>query len=113
MSGPVLRCGDPKHGPALVRSLGGARTVQVVPLGLRRPAFLMRVIGAMFLRRLRSAVTVAQLGVFLQPSPLRERVSGDEPMTDAQASYLQTLSEQARQPFTLRKDLTGGGVQAH
>jgi hypothetical protein len=27
-------------------------------------------------------------------------------MTDAQASYLQTLSEQARQPFTLRKDLT-------
>jgi DUF3072 family protein len=33
-------------------------------------------------------------------------VSGDEPMTDAQASYLQTLSEQARQPFTLRKDLT-------
>lgn len=33
-------------------------------------------------------------------------VSGDEPMTDAQASYLQTLSEQARQPFALRKDLT-------
>jgi Protein of unknown function (DUF3072) len=33
-------------------------------------------------------------------------VSGDEPMTDAQASYLQTLSEQAHQPFTLRKDLT-------
>jgi hypothetical protein len=27
-------------------------------------------------------------------------------MTDAQASYLQTLSEQAHQPFTLRKDLT-------
>jgi hypothetical protein len=24
-------------------------------------------------------------------------VSGDEPMTDAQASYLQTLSEQAKQ----------------
>lgn len=33
-------------------------------------------------------------------------VSGDEPMTDAQASYLQTLSEQAHQPFTLGKDLT-------
>ncbi len=33
-------------------------------------------------------------------------VSGEEPMTDAQASYLQTLSEQARQPFTLRKGLT-------
>jgi hypothetical protein len=33
-------------------------------------------------------------------------VSGDEPMTDAQASYLQTLSEQAQQPLTLRKDLT-------
>jgi hypothetical protein len=27
-------------------------------------------------------------------------------MTDAQASYLQTLSEQAQQPLTLRKDLT-------
>ncbi|UWU75393.1 DUF3072 domain-containing protein [Bradyrhizobium huanghuaihaiense] len=33
-------------------------------------------------------------------------VSGDEPMTDAQASYLQTLSEQAHQPFTVGKDLT-------
>ena len=33
-------------------------------------------------------------------------VSGNEPMTDAQASYLQTLSEQARQPFTVGKDLT-------
>jgi hypothetical protein len=33
-------------------------------------------------------------------------VSGDEPMTDAQASYLQTLSEQAQQPLTFRKDLT-------
>jgi hypothetical protein len=27
-------------------------------------------------------------------------------MTDAQASYLQTLSEQAHQPFTVGKDLT-------
>lgn len=35
-------------------------------------------------------MTVAQLGVFLQPSPLREPVSGDEPMTDAQASYLRS-----------------------
>jgi hypothetical protein len=33
-------------------------------------------------------------------------VSGDEPMTDARASYLQTLSEQAQQPLTIRKDLT-------
>jgi hypothetical protein len=33
-------------------------------------------------------------------------VSGDEPMTDAQASYLQTLSEQAHQPLTIRKNLT-------
>jgi hypothetical protein len=33
-------------------------------------------------------------------------VSGDEPMTDAQASYLQTLSEQAQQPLAFRKDLT-------
>ncbi|MGY8706145.1 DUF3072 domain-containing protein [Bradyrhizobium sp. 18BD] len=32
-------------------------------------------------------------------------VSGDEP-TDAQASHLQILSEQAQQSFTLRKDLT-------
>jgi hypothetical protein len=27
-------------------------------------------------------------------------------MTDAQASYLQTLSEQAQQPLAFRKDLT-------
>ena len=27
-------------------------------------------------------------------------------MTDAQASYLQILSEQVQQPLTLRKDLT-------
>jgi hypothetical protein len=33
-------------------------------------------------------------------------VSGDEPMREAQASYLQTLSEQAHQPFQLRNDLT-------
>jgi Protein of unknown function (DUF3072) len=33
-------------------------------------------------------------------------VSGDEPMTDAQASYLQTLSEQAHLPFTVGKNLT-------
>jgi hypothetical protein len=33
-------------------------------------------------------------------------VSGDEPMTEAQASYLQTLSEEAHQPFQLRKDLS-------
>jgi DUF3072 family protein len=33
-------------------------------------------------------------------------VSGDEPMTDAQAAYLQTLSEQAQEPLTPGKDLT-------
>jgi Protein of unknown function (DUF3072) len=33
-------------------------------------------------------------------------VSGDEPMTEAQASYLQTLSEQAHRPFEIREDLT-------
>ena len=33
-------------------------------------------------------------------------VSGDEPMTGAQASYLKTLAEQARQPFNFRPDLT-------
>jgi hypothetical protein len=33
-------------------------------------------------------------------------VSGDEPMTEVQASYLQTLCEEAHQPFQLRKDLT-------
>ncbi|WP_349543970.1 DUF3072 domain-containing protein [Bradyrhizobium sp. ARR65] len=33
-------------------------------------------------------------------------ISGDEPMTDAQASYLETLSEQAHQPFQFRKDLS-------
>jgi hypothetical protein len=33
-------------------------------------------------------------------------VSGDEPMKGAQASYLKTLAEQARQPFNFRPDLT-------
>ncbi|MGY4480051.1 DUF3072 domain-containing protein [Bradyrhizobium sp. USDA 3364] len=33
-------------------------------------------------------------------------LSGNEPMTDALASDLQILSEQARLPFTLGKDLT-------
>jgi hypothetical protein len=33
-------------------------------------------------------------------------VSGDDPMTDAQASYLRTLSEQARQPVDLDRKLT-------
>ena len=33
-------------------------------------------------------------------------VSGDEPMTGAQASYLKTLAEQAHQPFNFRDDLT-------
>ena len=33
-------------------------------------------------------------------------VSGDEPMTGAQASYLKTLSEQAHQPEAYHDDLT-------
>ena len=33
-------------------------------------------------------------------------VSGDEPMTEAQAPYLQTLSEEVRQPIEFRQDLT-------
>lgn len=33
-------------------------------------------------------------------------VSGDEPMTGAQRSYLKTLSEQAHQPDAYAKDLT-------
>lgn len=33
-------------------------------------------------------------------------VTGDEPMTDAQASYLQTLSEQADQPYLYDESLT-------
>ena len=33
-------------------------------------------------------------------------VSGDEPMTDAQASYLKTLSEQAHQPDAYADGLT-------
>jgi Protein of unknown function (DUF3072) len=33
-------------------------------------------------------------------------VSGDEPMTGAQASYLKTLSEQAHKPQAFSSDLT-------
>jgi hypothetical protein len=33
-------------------------------------------------------------------------VSGDEPMTGAQASYLKTLSEQAHQPEAFDENLT-------
>lgn len=33
-------------------------------------------------------------------------VSGDEPMTGAQASYLKTLSEQARDPQAFSENLT-------
>jgi hypothetical protein len=33
-------------------------------------------------------------------------VSGDDPMTGAQASYLQTLAEQAHQPIELAKEMT-------
>lgn len=33
-------------------------------------------------------------------------VSGNEPMTGAQASYLKTLSEQAHQPAAYQTDLT-------
>ncbi|WP_080868142.1 DUF3072 domain-containing protein [Agrobacterium tumefaciens] len=33
-------------------------------------------------------------------------VSGDEPMTGAQRSYLKTLSEQAHQPDVYAEDLT-------
>jgi hypothetical protein len=33
-------------------------------------------------------------------------VSGDEPMTGAQASYLKTLSEEAKEPEAFAEDLT-------
>ena len=33
-------------------------------------------------------------------------VTGDEPMTGAQASYLKTLSEQAHEPEVFEEDLT-------
>jgi Protein of unknown function (DUF3072) len=35
-----------------------------------------------------------------------EWVSGDEPMTGAQASYLKTLSEQAHEPSAYKENLT-------
>jgi len=38
----------------------------------------------------------------------QERVSGQEPMTGAQASYLKTLSEQAREPDAYDEALTKG-----
>jgi hypothetical protein len=39
-------------------------------------------------------------------SDLDQRMSRDEPMTGAQASYLQALAEQAHEPFEYRKTLT-------
>jgi DUF3072 family protein len=39
-------------------------------------------------------------------SDLDQGISGDEPMTGAQASYLQALAEQAHEPFEYRKNLT-------
>ncbi len=38
--------------------------------------------------------------------PVEDWVTGDEPMTGAQASYLKTLSEEAHEPFD--PDLTKG-----
>jgi hypothetical protein len=49
--------------------LGEARTVQVVPLGLRRPAFLKRVIGACSYEGGALQLPVALLGPLIQPSP--------------------------------------------
>jgi hypothetical protein len=39
-------------------------------------------------------------------SDLDQEISGDEPMTGTQASYLQALAEQAHEPFEYRKTLT-------
>lgn len=36
----------------------------------------------------------------------KDWVSGDDPMTGAQASYLKTLSEQAHEPDPTKADLT-------
>ncbi|MGQ4273289.1 DUF3072 domain-containing protein [Terrihabitans sp. B22-R8] len=38
--------------------------------------------------------------------PVEDWVSGGEPMTGAQASYLKTLSEEAGEPDTFSDDLT-------
>lgn len=38
--------------------------------------------------------------------PPEDWVSGDEPMTGAQASYLKTLSEQAHEPDSFADNLT-------
>ncbi|MEJ1160855.1 DUF3072 domain-containing protein [Prosthecomicrobium sp. N25] len=38
--------------------------------------------------------------------PPEDWVTGDEPMTGAQASYLKTLSEEAHDPDTFADDLT-------
>ena len=50
-------------------------------------------------------MSIKQRAANIQKDP-DDWVSGDEPMTDSQAPYLQTLAEQAHQPFTLWKDLT-------
>jgi hypothetical protein len=57
-----------------------------------------------FLRE-QTAMSTKEIAANIQKDP-DDWVSGDEPMTDAQASYLQTLSEQAHLPFTGGKDLT-------
>lgn len=40
-------------------------------------------------------------------------VTGDEPMTGAQASYLKTLSDQAHQPNAFDEDLTKAEASKH
>ena len=42
----------------------------------------------------------------LQTDKFDERLSGDDPMTGAQASYLKTLSDQAHDPGIFDEDLT-------
>ena len=46
-----------------------------------------------------------QTGSNAQKDP-SEWITGDEPMTGAQASYLKTLSEQAHEPEAFAEDLT-------
>lgn len=40
-------------------------------------------------------------------------ISGNEPMTDAQKSYLKTLCEQAHAPDSFREDLTKAEASQH
>ena len=58
--------------------------------------------------------SVSESNPKIHPTPERsdDWISGDEPMTGAQASYLKTLSEECDEPGAFAPDLTKAGRAA-